>query len=57
MVDQTEPQTPDPDKGGHLIRTDIVWLGSGRDGDPWFMGSWDVERCHCKQPWGHEALA
>ena len=41
----------------HAVKTDISWLGSGRDDDPWVMGSWDVEWCGCEQPWRHGWLA
>lgn len=51
-------EAPEAEKSKvHHVKTDIDWAGSGRDGDPWVMVSWDVKRCECDTPWTHEALA
>lgn len=37
----------------HLVVTDPAWGGSGTDGDPWVMLSWDLVPCTCSTPWQH----
>ena len=37
----------------HLKIIDPAYVGSGRDGDPWVMTSWDVVECSCRTPWQH----
>ena len=55
--DPCAPLAEKRDGSRHAVKTDIDWAGSGRDGDPWVMVSWDVKWCDCDRPWRHEALA
>ena len=41
----------------HYVKTNVSWMGSGRDDDPWIMVAWDVEACDCDAIWRHRDLA
>ena len=50
------PNTPaveEPARRTHYAIVNASYMGSGRDGDPWVMTSWDVKPCTCDRPWRH----
>lgn len=50
-----EPDCADrpPPPAKHFYKTSVAWAGSGTDGDPWVMVSWEVQACTCARPWRH----